>query len=52
MDLTMAYAILEGFKAAKKEMDEKGISFDEFLEHFEEGILILEKIKKENSCRA
>lgn len=47
MNLTMMYVIRSALVAVKKEMDEKGMSFDEFLYHYDEAIKALE-----NSCRA
>jgi hypothetical protein len=43
----MMYVIRSALVAVKKEMDEKGLTFDEFLEHYDEAIAIME-----NSCRA
>lgn len=45
MDLTMMYVIRSAFVAAKKEMDEKGLSFEEFLAHYDEAIEMLENQK-------
>ena len=47
MDLTMMYIIRSALVAVKKEMDEKGLSFDEFLDYYDEAIKVLE-----DSCRA
>lgn len=34
-DLTMMYAIRDGLYAIKKEMDERGLTFEEFIECYE-----------------
>lgn len=34
-DFTMMYAIRDCLRAIKKEMDERGLTFDEFLQHYE-----------------
>lgn len=47
MDLTMMYIMRSALVAVKKEMDEKGLSFEEFLEHYDETLKVME-----NSCRA
>ena len=47
MDLKMMYVIRSALVAIKKEMDEKGLSFDEFLDHYDEALKVME-----NSCRA
>lgn len=42
MDLSMMYVIQALLISIKKEMGEKGMSFDEFLEHYAEAIKMLE----------
>lgn len=43
MDLSMVYVIRAMLQGVKKEMDEKGLTFEEFLEHYDESIRIMEK---------
>lgn len=45
MDLTMMYAIRDCLRAVKKEMEDKGLTFDEVLKHFEEVVSEFEKRK-------
>ena len=55
MDLTMMYVIRDGLREVKKEMDEKGLSFEEFLQYYEEGLSIMEALdekRRETNCRA
>lgn len=47
MDLSVMYLIQRILGIVKKEMDEKHLSFDEFLEYWEDAIE-----RMENSCRA
>ncbi len=39
----MVYVIREMLRVVKKEMDEKGLTFEEILAHYEEGVAILEQ---------
>ena len=40
--MDMVYVIREMLRAVKREMDEKGLSFDEMLVYYDEGVKILE----------
>ena len=42
MNLSMVYVIREMLRSVKKEMDEKGLSFEEILEHYDEAVKLLE----------
>ena len=47
MDMRLMYLIRDTLVAIKRELDEKGLTFDEFLAYYEKAI---ENV--ENSCRA
>ena len=34
-DLTMMRVVLSALRSVKKEMDDRGVTFDEFLQHYE-----------------
>lgn len=42
-NLSYMYGIRDMLYGIKAEMDKKGITFDELLEHFDDGIKVLEK---------
>lgn len=46
-DLSVMYMIRSVLASVKEEMDKKHLSFDEFLEYYDEALAVLE-----NSCRA
>ena len=46
-DLTMMYAILECLRGIKREMDARGLTFDEFLQYYEKAVEQIEKLKNE-----
>ena len=46
IDLSMVYVIRAMLRSVKKEMDEKGMTFDEFLEHYDEGIKMMENARE------
>lgn len=48
-DLTIMYAMRDGLRQIKKEMDERGLTFDEFLALYDCAIKELEA--QANSCR-
>ena len=40
--MDMVYVIREMLRAVKREMDEKGLSFEELLDHYDEIVKVLE----------
>lgn len=42
MDLSVMYMVRDFLMGVKKEMDEKNLSFDELLGHYEEAIRLME----------
>ena len=48
MDLSMVYVVHAMLVGVKKEMDEKGLTFDEFLKHYDEGIKLMEKAQEQS----
>ncbi len=46
-DLTMMYAIRDGLYAIKKEMDERGLTFEEFIDRYEKVLRECEKQSNE-----
>ena len=38
LDLSMVYVVQAMLRSVKKEIDEKGLTFDEFLEHYDENV--------------
>ena len=49
LDLSMMYVIRAALTAIKKEMTEKSLTFDEFIEHYDEGIKMLEEANRTGS---
>lgn len=40
--MTTVYVIREMLRSVKKEMDEKGLTFEELLDHYDEAVKLLE----------
>lgn len=49
--LMMMRGILDWLYAIKKEMDEKGLTFEEFIKSYEEGLKKCEERTTEENCR-
>lgn len=46
IDLSMVYVIRAMLRSVKKEMEENKLTFDEFLEHYDNAVEIMEKVNK------
>ena len=47
MNLSMVYVIKSLLEVVKKEMDEKNLTFEEIIKHYDEAIEIMEKANTE-----